>query len=328
MPAVQRLPLFEGWEGWESEDPADIVRIGWRQAVIDIGSNSINLLVALADDTSLVPILSKSRFIQLALDVDRTGLLRSDRMDAAVKAIRRLRFKARASGAVKTWAVATSAVRESANGPAFVRRVREELDLEVEVLSGRREAELTFLGATMHAPPTGPTLVVDVGGGSTEFIGADSNGIRWAASLQLGSTRLTERFIWHDPPEARELAALAGYVRTYLQQLPGFRPETIILSGGTARRAASLAGAQGQMAELGVKGYGPTLRLLRERSSSDIAQMYGMRPERARILVPGTRILQAIIDFYWPARALVTTSGLREGAILASLRERASGRMA
>jgi exopolyphosphatase/guanosine-5'-triphosphate,3'-diphosphate pyrophosphatase len=224
-------------------------------------------------------------------------------------------------GAEVVRVIATSAVREAANGPAFVQRVRAQTMLDVEVLSGRREAELTFIGATLNIRLDGPTVVVELGGGSTECVGADQHGLLWARSLQLGSARLTERFIWQDPPDGRELATVTRYVTSHLQLLPRFRAGTLIISGGTARRAATMVGIQGVVAEVGENAFSPAIRHLRGRPTKDIAQIYGIKQERAQILLPGIKMLQAIVDFYQAPRVLVTRTGIREGVIIDSMRQ-------
>jgi len=306
------------------------------RAVLDIGSNTIRLLVAEVQDGAVEPVLDESDFVRLGLDVDRTGMLRPDREEAALAAIQHLAAVARDAGVQHVDAIATSAVREATNGRAFVALVRSETGIEVEIISGDREAYLTYLGATAGQSTAGGVIVADLGGGSTELIAAGERGMLWAESLPLGSGRLTERFIRHDPPAAEELQALRQAVVDRLQQLPapidGAGPATergsgasspatltrAIFTGGTASAMARLAGSDGPEATLDREALDEVVRRATSKPAAEIADEYGVRPERAVVLAAGVTALATIAEFYGVPEVSITRGGIREGALLAA----------
>ncbi len=183
-----------------------------RVAVIDVGSNSTRLLVADVDGG--VSVLERqSRVTRLGRGVDLSGQLADEAIEAACAAIADYVEICRERGAERVAAIATSAVRDASNGDAFVAELRERFALSARVLDGEEEARLTYRGATAEQPPAVPTLVIDIGGGSTEMIVGTGTEIAFHASLQAGVVRHTERHISGDPPTAVELEALAGDVR-------------------------------------------------------------------------------------------------------------------
>src|SRR5206468_1631880 len=141
-----------------------------------------------------------SEFVRLGKGVHASGRLQEDRIVAAIDAVGRLTARATARGAQKVTAIATSAVRDAANRDEFVRRVLDATGVRIRILSGDEEAQLTYLGATLGNPLGNGAVICDLGGGSAELIFASPAGIEWAQSLQLGSGRLTEQFVHHDPP--------------------------------------------------------------------------------------------------------------------------------
>jgi exopolyphosphatase / guanosine-5'-triphosphate,3'-diphosphate pyrophosphatase len=290
------------------------------RAVLDIGSNTIRLLVARPEEDRLVPLVDRSEFVRLGRNVDRSGELQADRIDAAVSAIRALQDLAREMGVEETTAIATSAVRDAGNGKAFAEAVREKTGLEVRILSGEEEAELTFLGATLGMPLDGGAVIVDLGGGSAEVVLAKAASMEWARSLQLGSGRLTERFIEHDPPEPDELDALAAHVRAQLRGLPAASAQSAIFTGGTATHIAVLERRSDPLVCMTRDDLGRVLEIVRTQSSQQLVDGYSIRPERAQVLPAGICTLATIAGFYRVDCVVITRQGLREGAIVAILR--------
>src|SRR6476619_3299061 len=183
-----------------------------RVAVIDVGSNSTRLLVADVDGGGSV-LERQSRVTRLGRGVDLSGQLADEAIEAACAAIGDYVEICREKGTERVAAIATSAVRDASNGAAFVAELRERFALSARVLDGEEEARLTYLGATSERLPTRPTLVVDIGGGSTELIVGRASEIEFHTSLQAGVVRHTERHIATDPPTALELESLAADVR-------------------------------------------------------------------------------------------------------------------
>src|SRR3954447_13920773 len=273
-----------------------------RVAVIDIGSKSTRLLVADVAEGRIDEVERQSRVTRLGRGVDLSGQLSAEAIEAACEAIADYMKICRDTGVEQIDAIATSAVRDASNGGAFVAELRERFALSARVLDGEEEARLTYMGATAEHPPSEPTLVVDIGGGSTELIVGTGEDISFHASLQAGVVRHTERHISSDPPIALELEALAADVRALIESAVADQ------SGATAQAAIAVAGTPTSLAsiELGLEPYDPkqvhgrtlTLasiqRLLSQLASSSLAkraEIAGLHPDRARSIVAGVVIL-------------------------------------
>jgi exopolyphosphatase/guanosine-5'-triphosphate,3'-diphosphate pyrophosphatase len=272
-----------------------------RVAVIDVGSNSTRLLVAdVGDGISVLE--RQSRVTRLGRGVDLSGQLSDEAIEAACAAIADYVAICGEAGAERVAAIATSAVRDASNGSAFVAELRERFALTARVLDGEEEARLTYRGATSQQLPTVPTLVIDIGGGSTEMIVGSGSDIAFHASLQAGVVRHTERHISGDPPTAVELEALAGDVRVLIDDAlagqDGVRASAGIAVAGTPTSLAAV--------ELGLEPYdaarvhGHLLslktiqRLLSQLASAPLAEraaIRGLHPDRAPTIIAGCVIL-------------------------------------
>jgi exopolyphosphatase/guanosine-5'-triphosphate,3'-diphosphate pyrophosphatase len=272
-----------------------------RVAVIDVGSNSTRLLIADVDGNVAV-IERQSRVTRLGRGVDLSGQLSDEAIEAACEAIADYVEICRESGAERIASIATSAVRDASNGEAFVAELRERFALSARVLGGEEEARLTYRGATEQQPPSVPTLVIDIGGGSTEMIVGTGDEIAFHASLQAGVVRHTERHISGDPPTAVELEALAGDVQTLiadaLADAQGARASAGIAVAGTPTSLAAV--------ELELEPYDPTRvhghvlsletiqRLLSQFASAPLAEraaIPGLHADRAPTIIAGCVIL-------------------------------------
>jgi len=273
-----------------------------RVAVIDIGSNSTRLLIADVAEGRVTEVERQSRVTRLGRGVDLSGQLSVEAIEAACGAIADYMAICREGGVESIDAIATSAVRDASNGSAFAAELRERFALSARVLDGEEEARLTYLGATCENSPGVPTLVVDIGGGSTELIVGTGDEIAFHASLQAGVVRHSERHITTDPPSALELEALAGDVRGLIERAiaeqPGAGAEAGIAVAGTPTSLASI--------EIGLEPYDPkqvhghtlTLgtiqRLLSRLASAPLskrAEIAGLHPDRAPNIVAGVVIL-------------------------------------
>ena len=288
-------------------------------AVIDIGSNTVRLLVALAVDGKLLTLTDQSRFVRLGRGVDASGNLSPDRQQAALVAVRELAAVAQGYGARSMVAIATSAVRDAANGPEFVSNLRREAGIAARILTGEEEARLTFLGASAGIEIRQVALVCDLGGGSTELVAAREQEVLWGRSLQLGSGRLTELFVHSDPPAEKERRAIRRHVLEALRQLPRVRPEILILTGGTATHAALLSGLESGAGELRADALQQVEERLYTTPSSTVATEAGFGHERAQVLPAGVTALCTMQNHFQPSSSVVTRRGLREGAILDEL---------
>ena len=282
--------------------PARVAETSHRVAVIDVGSNSSRLLVADVAGREVSKVEKHSRVTRLGRGVDLSGQLSAEAIEAACDAITDYAAICERVGVERVATIATSAVRDASNGDAFVAELRERFALTARILDGDEEARLTYLGATHERPPTEPTLIIDIGGGSTELIVGSGDEIAFQASLQVGVVRHTERHISTDPPTAVDLESLAADVRGSIE---------VAVNGHDEARAAAaiaVAGTPTSLAavELELEPYDPERvhrhvlslesiqRLLSLFASTPLperAEIPGLHPDRAPTIIAGVVIL-------------------------------------
>jgi len=275
-----------------------------RVAVIDIGTNSTRLLVADVAGGAVSQVERRSTVTRLGRGVDLSGHLSGEAIEDVCAAIADYVGIIEELGAETVDAIATSAVRDADNGSAFVAELRERFALSARVLDGEEEARSTYLGAASEAPPDEPTLVVDIGGGSTELVVGHGSEVTFHDSLQAGVVRHTERCIAGDPPTAGELEALAGDVRGLIEASVGI--------GIEVARGIAVAGTPTSLAavELGLEPYDPSRvhghtlalpsiqRMLSQLASAPLAERVeipGLHPDRAPTIVAGVVILVEVM---------------------------------
>jgi exopolyphosphatase/guanosine-5'-triphosphate,3'-diphosphate pyrophosphatase len=239
------------------------------------------------------------------------------------------RRTAEALGVERTLAIGTSAVRDAENGEAFLGEIEWSYGFSTRLLSGHDEALLTFRGVTADRALDTGTVIVDLGGGSTELVAGGPDGVRWHDSLDIGSVRLTERFLHSDPPSASELDACAGAVRALLAERV---PDDVC---GSATSAVGVAGTITSIAALDlgldeydrdrVHGHVLTLEALRRQldrlASVPVAERRGFRPldpERAPVIVAGALIVREIVEFFGLEGLEVSERDILDGAALAA----------
>jgi len=277
-----------------------------RIAVADLGTNSTRLLIAeLAPDGALRELERRTTVTRLGEGVDASGRLGDAAMERVHAALTEYRELAEHHAVTRSLAVATSAVRDADNGDLFVEHVRERHGFDLRVISGDEEARLTFLGATAGRPPTAgmTTLVIDIGGGSTEYVaGEPGSPPSFHVSTRLGSVRQTERHLTGDPPAPEELQALADAAR---ESVAAAVPEEIRSSVGSciavAGTATSLAAIDQQLVPYAperVHGYrlllGECERMLARLAAVDVEarrEVPGLHPDRAPTILAGVVIL-------------------------------------
>ncbi len=299
-----------------------------RVAVIDVGTNSSRLLVAdVAEGRVVREVERRSRVTRLGRGVDLSGRLAAEAIEDVCAAIGEYVELTRELGAEAVDAIATSAVRDAANGGAFIAELRERFDLSARVLDGDEEAQLTYLGATSEHSPKRPTVVVDIGGGSTEMIVGRGEEIEFHTSLQVGVVRHTERHISSDPPTAAELEALATDVRGAI--------EKALPADLTAEEGIAVAGTPTSLAaiEMALETYDPERvhghvlelpsiqRMLSSLASVPLAQrvkVTGMHPDRAPTIVAGVVILVETMRAFGLERITVSEHDILYGTAIAA----------
>lgn len=280
-----------------------------RVAVVDIGSNSTRLLIAAVDATNetVEEVLRRSKVTRLGDGVDSRGKLSEEAVDRVLGTLAEYRRLIDESGCEANLAVLTSAVRDAANGAAFAARVRDQFGLHARVLTGEEEAQLTFLGAMsdqLRGDPAAeePAVVIDIGGGSTEFVVGRGRTAGFHVSLPVGVVRMSERHIRSDPPAPEELQALALDVRaTFMAGLPPQERAPVkqgIAVAGTATSAAAIDQALETYDPARVHRYRLLLgavEMLLARTADMTEQqrreLVGLDPDRAPTIVAGLIVL-------------------------------------
>jgi exopolyphosphatase / guanosine-5'-triphosphate,3'-diphosphate pyrophosphatase len=212
--------------------------------VIDVGTNSTRLLVADIAGGRVSPVERRSTVTRLGRGVDLSGHLAHEAIEDVCTAIGDYVGILQELGAEAIEAIATSAVRDADNGGAFIAELRERFALSARVLDGEEEARATYLGATSEQPPSAPTLVIDIGGGSTELVIGSGPEVAFHTSLQAGVVRLSERHLSSDPPAPAELETLAqdarGLIEDGLADAPTTGVEIGIAVAGTPTSLAAI----------------------------------------------------------------------------------------
>ena len=302
-----------------------------RVAVVDLGTNSTRLLVAEVEDGAVHQLERRSTVTRLGQGVDASGRLADEAMQRVYATLADYRAAIDAHGAETVVAVATSAVRDAANGDEFRATMRERFGIDARTISGDEEARLTFLGATSRrAEDARPTLVIDIGGGSTELVtGTAGAAPEFHVSTQAGSVRQSERHIRSDPPAPAELKALAGEVREIIETTVPVNVRQLVSEGiavaGTATSLASIDQALGPEGAESVDGYrleGDACRRITDHLGSiplaERREVAGLHPDRAPTIVAGAIILvEAMRAFHLDAVEVAGTDILH-GAALAS----------
>jgi exopolyphosphatase/guanosine-5'-triphosphate,3'-diphosphate pyrophosphatase len=305
-----------------------------RVAVVDLGSNTTRLLVADVRDREVTELDRRTEITALGRGVDASGRLSDEAIERVMGTLVGYREAIDRAGVDRTVAVATSAVRDAANSDELRARLSNELDLEVRTIAGDEEARLTFLGATSRrAPEIGPTIVIDIGGGSTELvIGVAGQDPSFVVSTQAGAVRQTDRHLERDPPTADELAELRADVRRILaESVPSALRGSVragIAVAGTATSLAAIAQELEPYDPERVEGYPlepeACERMLDRLAGLPLAErreVTGLEPERAPTIVAGVVIFVEILRAFDLASVEISEADILHGAALRSARE-------
>ncbi len=285
-----------------------------RYGVIDVGSNTIHLLVGEVENGEVLPVTAEKASARLGAGVEKIGKLEEERLALAVEVIRLFVRISSLNGVPEPVILATSAVRDAENGSELEEKVIRSTGLRMRLISGKEEATLGFRGAisTIGASWEGSVLVVDLGGGSAQLIvGEASTGPYMQVSLPLGTNRTTERFVAKDPPKKEELRALEEHVRELVPRWELSARMAVVAVGGSARAMLKIT-----QDRLTVERLRSLAVEITEYRSAVLARQYGLAPERARVLPAAVTTLGAILDHFGTRELTVARGGIREGAIL------------
>jgi exopolyphosphatase/guanosine-5'-triphosphate,3'-diphosphate pyrophosphatase len=301
-------------------------------ASIDIGSNTVRLLILEFDENQNFQILASRRVItRLGEGMDIHGKLMEPRMSATLSALSTFQQDCLDHGNPPLHAVATSAVREASNGKEFVRLAREATGIEIEIIPWEEEARLTLEGVFWKIPHENRrTLTLDIGGGSTEFILSEGNNIVGFCSSSLGVVRLTEKFIHQHPVDNTEYANLITHLKNELlaikKKLSAFMPQVLIGTAGTVTTLAALKN--------NIYPYDPEkihgallprpdvetiLQDLKQKSLNERLALKPLEQGREDLIIAGTAIVLETMQTFQCDSLLVSEYSLREGIILKAL---------
>jgi exopolyphosphatase / guanosine-5'-triphosphate,3'-diphosphate pyrophosphatase len=304
-----------------------------RLGAVDIGTNSTRLMVADVDghDAPLHTVDRRMRITRLGQGVDATRRFAPEAIERTVAVLREYRGALEHHDVTRVRAVATSAARDATNRDDFFVPARDALGgVELELVSGDEEARLSFLGATTGLDEPSPYLVVDIGGGSTEFI-VGTTGPEGSLSVDIGCVRLTEHYLHGDPPTAEELSQAVSVVRDHLadvaRELPGVRDaHTLVGLAGTITTVAAI--------EMGLPEYDAekihhfrltkaaaedVFRTLATESVAQRRHNPGLDPARADVIVGGTIVLVSILRAFGFDEMLVSEADILDGLIRSQL---------
>jgi exopolyphosphatase/guanosine-5'-triphosphate,3'-diphosphate pyrophosphatase len=303
-------------------------------AALDLGTNSTRVLVGQATGDGDFETLARLNTItRMGQGVDASGALADEAVDRVIACLREYRALLDEHGVERLRIAATSAARDATNREAFFDRVEEAVGQRPELVSGDEEGRLSFVGATRGlAPELGPFLVVDIGGGSTEFVvGSGPGEVAGALSVDVGCVRLTEKFLLHDPPQPEELSAAISLTDVYLEDVHRELP-----TAGDARTLVGVAGTITTVAavELGLAEYDPEVihhfrltrdaaedvfRTLATEARADRIHNPGLEEARADVIVGGCCVLVAILRRFGFDELIVSEADILDGLVLSLL---------
>ncbi len=299
-----------------------------KVASVDIGTNTILLLIAQVEGGRIHPLHEIEIVARLGEGLQKNGIILQEAMDRAIQTLAQYLKRSREMGVQEIFAAGTSALREARNSEDFLKLAKEKLDLSIEVISGEEEAQLSFLAVAKDLQEKEkPILVVDIGGGSTEFILGKGDQIDQWISLPIGSVRFTEEFLRSDPVQEEEWGKMERKIRELLINVP--HPQetaSMVAVGGTATTLASVEqGLEDFIAEkihhfvLGREALKNQLLLYRSKTIKERKKIPGLPPARADVILAGGAILYlAMEELHCPA-VLISCHGVRYGLLYKKL---------
>lgn len=303
-------------------------------AAVDVGSNTIRLLVAEIEDGSIKPLRYERVITRLASGIRDTGLLDANAAKKSIGVLKEFAEIIRDSGALRTRCVGTSALREARNSATFLSMAREASGLGIDLVSGEEEAMLTSKGVFSSIRKPESFVIIDIGGGSTELIYSTGRDMVGHMTEPVGVVKMVEAHMRSDPPTEEELAAIRANAdllsREVVERVPGHTVKSGVLIG-TAGTASTLAAI-----DLGLERFDPgkvhnhtigienlyrIYKALKSLPLSDRAGIRGLEPQRADLIIPGIILTISLMEHLGFKSMIVSNSGLLEGIVLETARE-------
>lgn len=295
-----------------------------RVASIDIGTNTILLLIAEVDQGKLRPLFEAETVVRLGERLQKNGILSDEAMKRGFQTLRQYLDQCQTMEVQKVFVVGTSALREAKNSEVFLTLVKERLKLSIEAISGEKEAQLSFLAVVKDLKDLkNSTLVIDVGGGSTEFIlGRADQIIEWV-SLPLGIVRFTEQYLVSDPVKEEEYQKMEMEIRKLLPQIPHPKePLSMVSIGGTGTTLASVEQGLEEYVSQKIHHFVLTkealknqLFLYRSKTIEERKRILGLPPSRADVILAGGAILYMTMEELKCFSVLISCHGVRYGLL-------------
>jgi exopolyphosphatase/guanosine-5'-triphosphate,3'-diphosphate pyrophosphatase len=300
-----------------------------RVAAVDLGTNSTRLLVADVEDGRVSDVARETRITRLGEGVDERRRLLPVPIARVRNVLADFRRSAESLGAERTLAIATSAVRDAENGEAFLGEIEWSYGFTTRLLSGHDEALLMFRGVTAERSLESGTVIVDIGGGSTELVAGGPDGVRWHDSLDIGSVRVTERFLHSDPPAEDELDNAAAAVRALLaERVPDEIRSSVRAAIGVAGTITSLGGLALGLedydrervhgSELTAEALEEQLQRLASVPLEERRRMRPLDPDRAPVIVGGAVIAREVLGYLGLGQLEISERDILDGVALAA----------
>lgn len=304
-----------------------------RVCVIDLGTNSFHAIIVDAYANGSFKVVDRMKeMVRLGDSGLAAGRLADDAMERGMKALKHIYLLAQGQGARSFFACATSAIREADNGGAFIERVRDEIGLRIDPISGAQEAQLIFQGVRREVEISQPSVVVDIGGGSVEFIVCTGDTVHLATSLKLGAARMTERFVSSDPISEADQDALRAHFRGELAPVLAAMQEhdvrTLIGSSGTVKSLARVCldrDGQGDTSvfevDVPLEAFRDTLSFIIGTSAEEREALPAVALKRVGQVGAGAVLLQVLLEEHAFEKLHVSAHALREGMVVQFIRE-------
>jgi exopolyphosphatase / guanosine-5'-triphosphate,3'-diphosphate pyrophosphatase len=286
-------------------------------AAVDLGSTSVHLLVARVVEHRVAPLVDESVFLGLGAAVETRGFLGTAGRHELTDALAHYAWQARQAGTAAITFVGTEPLRRLADAARIVAEVEAATGVPLHALSHEEEAFLTLIGVTEGRPVERDVLVVDIGGGSSEFVLVGPGRRAVALGVQVGAARLTGRHLAGDPPSLTELAALREAAAQAVATAPASRPAEVVLVGGTASNLLKIVPDGRSSRRLTTADLETAFDVVAGHSAEAIGQEFLIKVARARILGAGAAIVEAIMARYGVGQIRVADAGVREGAVIA-----------
>lgn len=308
-----------------------------KLASIDVGSNTIRLLIGSVDSGKILRLTNELAITRLAENISETGMLKKERMLKSLSALKKFSRLISDFGVDCVKAVGTSALREAKNSEEFLEMVLSETGIKINVISGIEEARLTAKGVLHDMPKSSSSLILDIGGGSTEWILCKDSAIIMTKTIPTGVVKLFEKYIKSDPPSNQDIAELEKEIETVVLPIKSEIEKSInkktsfIGTAGTITTFASMDIGLSEYDHEKVQNYIIPVQRLEDLSIKLISlplnkrqKLKGLEPERADLIIPGIVFTIKVIRILGFENIIVSDDGLLEGILLSLAEERLS----